>query len=151
MPHPRSTTPRNTQSIPGVWYFRLSQNPSPSALADLIRASLVFQEKGKVILPMCFFLSKSHECAAESLPQRTASDFENAVPSIWLQINNRNSWDSVFVSTPYGIQRFPVTFLSVPDGGRGTGGLWQAIIAPELRCVLRWRKLQGFPQVCGRA
>ena len=87
---------------------------------------LVFREKGKVIPPLCFFLSKSHEYAGKSLPQRTASDFENAVPSIWFQINNSNSWDSVFVSTPYGIRRFPVTFLSAPDGGRGTGGLWQS-------------------------
>ena len=61
----------------------------------------------------------------EIVPQRTASDFENAVPSIWFQINNRNSWDSVFVSTPLGIRGFPVTFLSAPDGGYDTSRLWR--------------------------
>lgn len=105
-----------------------------------------------MLFSQCVSSSQSHMNALGIfLPQRTASDFENAVPSIWFQINNRNSWDSVLFQRLMESKDSPSHFFPPLTVGVVQAAFGKAIIAPELRCRKGWRKLQGFPQVCGRA
>ena len=51
-----------------------------------------------------------------------ASDFENAAPTIWLQITYSNRGAAFRSSTGLGLSAI---FITAPDGGHGAGRLGQ--------------------------